>query len=361
VATQIVVRDRSESITGVVIDHEGRPVVDAFVAVSARSRIAAALTRFGDAPSAITEQNGSFRIGRLPKGTYVARAFRKGGGEAIVDGVTTGSQATLQIRRTATIIGNARITGRTRFDLQVEVSDPSAMFTRTERMIGSSGRFVLRDLSAGRYTVFARSDDAMATAIVTVVEGETKTIDLPLAALGTITGRVVDLQSKRPIAAALVRAQLHTYVTADARTDAAGSFTIERAPTGRVGISVESTTHHASVTKPVSLPATNIGDLAVARSPSETTRGQIGIIAKSDPFVDDGPFVIDRVFDASPAAKAGFQVGDEITAIDGHALEDIGRDNAWALLFGPPGSTVTIELARGLRVTLTRTLWRIPE
>ena len=52
--------------------------------------------------------------------------------------------------------------------------------------------------------------------------------------------------------------------------------------------------------------------------------------------------LIARVFDSSPAARAGLKAGDLILAVDGHKLEGLGADAAVALIKGLPGTDVEL-------------------
>jgi carboxyl-terminal processing protease len=49
-----------------------------------------------------------------------------------------------------------------------------------------------------------------------------------------------------------------------------------------------------------------------------------------------------RVFDSSPAARAGLRAGDLIVAVNGRPLEGLAPDAAIALVKGPPGTDVTL-------------------
>jgi carboxyl-terminal processing protease len=52
--------------------------------------------------------------------------------------------------------------------------------------------------------------------------------------------------------------------------------------------------------------------------------------------------VIARVFDGSPASRAGLREGDEIVAVNGRKLAGVSTDAAIALIKGPPGTDVTL-------------------
>jgi carboxyl-terminal processing protease len=56
--------------------------------------------------------------------------------------------------------------------------------------------------------------------------------------------------------------------------------------------------------------------------------------------------LIGRVFDSSPAARAGLQPGEVIVAVNGHRLEGLSADAAIALIKGLPGTDVRIGIER---------------
>ena len=62
-----------------------------------------------------------------------------------------------------------------------------------------------------------------------------------------------------------------------------------------------------------------------------------------------GGLTIAKVFDGSPAARAGITVGDEIVAVNGRSLKGVPAEKAIALIKGPPGTDVKlgVEQKRG--------------
>jgi carboxyl-terminal processing protease len=56
--------------------------------------------------------------------------------------------------------------------------------------------------------------------------------------------------------------------------------------------------------------------------------------------------LIVRVFDSSPALRAGLEAGEEIVAVNGHKLEGLSADAATALIKGPPGTDVVLGIKR---------------
>jgi carboxyl-terminal processing protease len=56
--------------------------------------------------------------------------------------------------------------------------------------------------------------------------------------------------------------------------------------------------------------------------------------------------LIVRVFDSSPALRAGLEAGEEIVAVNGHKLEGLSAGAATALIKGPPGTDVVLGIKR---------------
>jgi carboxyl-terminal processing protease len=70
---------------------------------------------------------------------------------------------------------------------------------------------------------------------------------------------------------------------------------------------------------------------------------------------------IARVFDSSPAARAGLRAGDRIVAVNGRKLAGVSPDAAIAMIKGPPGTDVRLGVEQrraGHRLTRTLTLTR---
>lgn len=65
---------------------------------------------------------------------------------------------------------------------------------------------------------------------------------------------------------------------------------------------------------------------------------------------------ISRVFDASPAQRAGLHVGDTIVAVNGRSLRGVPSTTSTGLIRGAPGTDVHLTVTGGLRHRSTRTL-----
>jgi carboxyl-terminal processing protease len=56
--------------------------------------------------------------------------------------------------------------------------------------------------------------------------------------------------------------------------------------------------------------------------------------------------LIARVFDSSPAARGGLRAGESIVGVNGRSIGGLSADQARALIVGPPGTGVTLSVAR---------------
>jgi carboxyl-terminal processing protease len=61
---------------------------------------------------------------------------------------------------------------------------------------------------------------------------------------------------------------------------------------------------------------------------------------------------VEEVYDDSPAKSGGLKVGDIIVAADGKSLAGKTTDQSTAIIKGPAGSSVTLELKDGRKLTM---------
>jgi C-terminal processing protease CtpA/Prc len=64
------------------------------------------------------------------------------------------------------------------------------------------------------------------------------------------------------------------------------------------------------------------------------------------------PAVVTSVEPGGPAARAGFVVGDIVTAVDGIDVTGRYGGDARMLLEGIPGASITVTVKRGLTATI---------
>jgi len=61
--------------------------------------------------------------------------------------------------------------------------------------------------------------------------------------------------------------------------------------------------------------------------------------------------LIARVFDSSPAMRAGLKAGEVIVAVNGRSLVGLSADAATSLIKGPPGTEVVLGMQRPAKVS----------
>ena len=380
----LVVESQRGVIHGLVTDPSGAPVTDAFVNAERESDSAAA--RAGAAGRALrwtwsrtpvlTNTDGAFTLESLSPGTYTVRAYRKGGGETEVEHVALGTRVTMIIRPTASLDGTVAGPGGAAPDrFTVTVTDEQAGFHRSEGFFMTGGAFAMHDLPAGRFKVHVEAPEGVGDSQAQLDSGQQLTgMRVTLSGRATVTGRIVALDSDKPLAGYYVRVSplegaTRVMMGADLNntkriTGADGRFECDNAPTGRVRILAFPMDWNSAPYGPVFRVATtdggahsDVGDLRAPpnRIKSDQRAGNLGFTLK-DPPADVNPagikWVVALVDPRGPAATSGLQVGDTIVSVDGH---DVTGDDAYlyhSLTRVAPGTRVTLGLSRGASVSI---------
>jgi len=244
---------KSASIRGQVVDAGGGPVTDAFLSATRENDSATEFqksnfrrwSRWGawwDRP-VLSEQDGSFTLEGLTDGTYTVRAYRKGGGEGFVEGVSADSEVTVTITETGTLAGIVvDASGRSPEEFDVMVTDRESGYDRTDNFYRTGGAFSLDELPGGTYEVFVRAGSRSATSTkITLEDGEElRDLELELAVQVSVRGRIVDLDTGEGIAGV----EIIVSSSASDRSglanmtmwlsDADGEFEVKEIPTGEV-------------------------------------------------------------------------------------------------------------------------------
>jgi protocatechuate 3,4-dioxygenase beta subunit len=380
-SVKLVVESQSGQIKGAVVDIDGQPVSDAFVSAARESDAAGAQrtnvqdTRWSwmDKP-VLTGTDGTFTLTKLSPGTYTLRAFRKGGGEAIAEHIEVGATAKLQIKPTGSIEGVATGPGGAPIELSVSMSDPATGFWRSEDYYRTDGRFAIKDLPKGHFRITAESAGITKQVEIDLAEGEHKTgVTIQLEALITLTGRVVDATTQKPVPGVHMSA-----TTADGDggwsfssldevnvSDETGAFTIERAPKGRVLLRGmpkdwrDSDYSMLSLTRTVGDgPKVDLGTVPIIKKrvkPGDPV-GELGVnFAEQPPGTppDKHEYKVSWIDPKGPAAQTDLKVGDVIITIDGTDVAGGASQAGWVLMRAAPGTKLTLGLQRGASVVVT--------
>ena len=374
----VVESPSSGKIRGIVSDAGGNPITDAYVVAARESDAGGSsnieATRWStDANAVLTGLDGSFTISALRSGKYTVRAFRKGGGEGFAEHVAIGGSAKLQIRPTGTIEGTIRVQGNVPAEVFVDVFNTTTRLARAERFFRTDGRYTMQDLPAGHYTVTAHSQQDRAQASVDLADGERKVgVDIDFGGGVSVTGRVMDLATKQPVARVRVTANLgdESYASGESfgdrdmgvLTDEAGRFRIAHVPAGHVKVTAWASRDGgygttAMIREVDAVHDVDVGDLGTVkrRVGNDERKGKLGIVWVEYPEEtpsDQRSFQVAAIDATGPAATTDLRVGDVVIAVDGISALGGNRSSAWWLMDAPPGTPIRFGLARGTSVTV---------
>jgi protocatechuate 3,4-dioxygenase beta subunit len=383
VRTRLVVESQSGVIRGRVVDARGGAITDALVDAELEpesgagpSGVARETLRWvGSRRPIMTDTDGRFAMEKLSPGTYTVRAYRRGGGEALADGVAVGADIVMTIRPTGSIAGRVVSEGAVPEEITIVLADQQTGFSRRERFFRTAGEFALRDLPPGSFAVSVRAFEGTGDAEAVLAEGQNLTgLMVRMAGRATLTGRLVSLDQGKPVPGYQIEVTPHapgrrlTMSFESGReppiTGQDGRFVVEDVPVGRVQVFARppdftEDSRYGFVRRIVDLQAastTDLGDVRVA--PIRVSQGEPGDLGfrltpeAADLEQGEESLTVASVRPDGPAARSGLAVGDVIVSVDGH---DVRGDQLsyWALSNVPPGTTVTFGLARGASVRIT--------
>ncbi|HEY4057725.1 MAG TPA: carboxypeptidase regulatory-like domain-containing protein [Kofleriaceae bacterium] len=382
---KLVVEKPNGTITGTVVDSTGAPVTDAFVSSARESDAkgsngsAVESTRddwWGGGSPELTSTEGAFTLKDLTPGNYTVRAYRKGGGEGVVEHIAVGTTgAKVAIRETGSITGS--VTGTPPDTMTIHLEDGKNGFSRDETFFRTAGAFDVHDLPPGHYKITASGESGHGQTELDLAGNENKTgVVIEMEELLTLTGRIVDIRTKAGVANMRLSASAagagYSFSFGDEDddanlSDATGAFTIKRAPKSKLSIMAISRDF-----KDAKYPwaqafrdATNansstfdIGEIHVAEKsvPDGAIAGDPGLRFKDRPPGANAWEVsleVSFIDPKGPAVASGIKVGDTIVSVDGFDVTGDDKSLAFQLMTGPVGKTETLGLARGATVTLT--------
>lgn len=375
---ELVVERRTARITGRVLDESGAPVTDAFVAAERepeRAGASAARTRMQlrwswNRKPAMTDTDGAFELSDLAPGRYTVRAYRRGGGEALAEGVAAGSTVTLSIPAAGSISGQVRAGAAAPRTFRVVAADPETGFRRAESFYRTGGAWALHDLPAGTFQVTAAAEAGTATETIALAAGqERRGVVIELAGRGVIAGRVVDADTKKPVPGLMTGfvpldgARIGWSEQPERVTDRDGRFRIEDVPAGSVRVLAyafrASDSRYSITSRVTSVEAGETAEVTLealaSRLDDGERSGDLGFDLNEPPPAkrwDDLPLTVASVRASGPAAGSGLEAGDEIVSVDGRDVRG-DRYTYLALSRVPAGTTVRLGLARGDEVAIT--------
>jgi hypothetical protein len=213
----------------------------------------------------------------------------------------------------------------------------------------ASGAFEQKGLRAGRYELRVVLANGGGTLEVMLTEGESRRdLKVLVNTDAEVRGRLVMADGSAAPGGVTVSVDDSGH-DLFGEMDARGNFTVKGLmPGGRVHVSIrDSAQRFVYEEREVSVPGTgapvDLGTMRLLEGDFEkamATRGRFGL----RPTPQGGRVTISEVVPGTPAAAAGLHAGDELLAIAGQSLENLGENALLFLLARPPGETNTLTI-----------------
>ncbi len=384
----LVVESQHGTITGRVVGEGGEPIPDAFVdakrnsdSVTAAKGSGRQRVRWGswNKQPVLTDEDGRFVLENLAEdGIYTVLANRKGGGEAIAEDVSAGSDVELSVTQTGVLAGVVKLTGGgspERF--KISAVDRELGLSSNDSFLRTNGKWRLTNLPAGKFEVLVDSSAGNAKVEVELAEGGEKTdVELVLSPRIELRGRLVDAETGEPVPGLKVSVGADgggiSFGSSNGKagqediSDADGRFVVEDAATGKVRVIIMSPNfgdddygwHWLSRRLATEPTEQDIGTIELIKKRTERGQeaGDLGFKRKdSEPGTEpeDVRNVVAFVRPGGPAEAAGLKVGDEIVKVDGQDVTGFNRYRYSKLTGVLPGRKISLELAGGDKISLT--------
>lgn len=352
-----------QAIAGRVVDPSGTGIDGALVAARRRPG-----RRPGSADSlasaqALSGSDGRFRLADLEPGSYLVSAARTGYAPAQAAGLPGGADVLLKLRPGAALRGRVRdrATGAPVTPFTVTVRRPgSPSSPETVSVVDAAGEYRLDDLEPGRAMVSASAPSHAPSDEVEVTVPDppgVATADFDLRSGARIAGQVLDRRTQAPVPGALVQLEGRAgegdsviALRGEAATGPDGRFELGGLPSRPISIMAQADGHHARVLSGLVPPEGGVlGPILVELTPvepGEDPRVELAGIGVQLTAAGDALRIL-KVVPGGGGAEVGLQVGDEILAVDGRPVPDLGFEGSVHAIRGPEGSTVTLRVRRG--------------
>lgn len=380
---ELIVESRTLGIRGRVVDSTGAPVSDAFVD-TARMSDSATLgptsssqsVRWGwDRKPVLTDQDGNFEIGDLSEGEYVARAYRPGGGEGLLEHVAAGSTGiVLTLVDTGQLAGKVVLaSGGSPDRFEITVVDQAQGLRYGDDFFRTQGSFVIRELPPGNYEITAKAGEGSAATNVVLAAGQSiEDLDIELTSKVTVEGRLVDADTRAPVPGMEIVISARSGGFGFNRgsgkqehvSDADGRFRVENVMVGKMRVIIfprdsdgvyDWNSRDLAVRSEPAVQDIGELDLLRRRTKGDEKKGDLGYkLARLDPDIEpeDQYHEVAVVRPGGPAEDTGLAVGDRIIEVDGRSVDGLDSHRYETLTEAPPGSSIVLGIEGGKQVTI---------
>jgi protocatechuate 3,4-dioxygenase beta subunit len=356
-------------IDGVVLDAQGKPVPDATVnaidatTLSSVDERADALRGAVRRTPVVTDAQGAFTIPDVdPRAKFTVLAQRRGGGQAVADGVVPQRRVVLRMSGLGDVEGTVEsATPITALSVALHRVDGYSALRESFAM--GNGSFTFTRVPPGTYDVVAIARQGRARGRVEVGATRTAKVGLVLEPNRKLHGRFVDVRTGAPLQGVYAvvtdedgevgdlaaKAERLIATRPDGvLSDAEGRFTLHDVParTARLlAFGADFGQGLPDILEFVVIPAgaetTEVIDVPLVRRDDAAIVGDaFGLKLEVPMFCVDTPRIGDVDID-------GLRAGDEIVAIDGHDTTGHRCYLARGLLWTTVGTRVELTLARG--------------
>jgi hypothetical protein len=387
----LTVEARDGVIRGQVVGADRKPVADAWVSaqretldyssfskeqladpeVQAKIKEAYDADEFAAAATrpVLTGADGRFQIARLRRGTYkVVAEGPRGASRGEVGKVKTGTNVTIMLASLGTLRGTVTLASAPVTDFALACYAPSTFEATSRSFKTKDGSYTLERLAPGTYTCTATAKSGSVESKIEVPAGSA-THDFALAPWATLTGKVVDVLTKKPVQSVLVVAtNMVSTQNLDAlmqgrapRSGQDGTFRITEVQAGEGTVNVmppDGSFSQSLGTREFTATAgqtTDVGTIEIIK-PRTGEAGTYGFATT----VENAVLVVSSVRPDGPAAAAGLREGDRITALDGTPVATLGAEIAWRLVSSGSvgvGERVQLTVERGATIELISIKW----
>ncbi len=358
----VKMRERS-SIEGVVVNGKGQPVAGAQVGAIANNhaKYGGCAQAFGD--KVLSDADGRFKVGDLPKGVFGVCAQHLGGAEALAADVpadTKNLQLVLKLPGSvAGVVVNS--SGKPAADCQVmatlrqpeeESDELASMKGRPSRsQSDKQGAFVFQNLKPGVWDLIATGKDnarALSRHVVLESGATISGVRLQLSEGITVTGRLIHAETQAPLPDVNVTPAFGW--ANDSKTDSEGRYQIKNAQPGmKLSINFNPTTKGLlgdtlDAWVPHDATTFDVGTFALSPGDEEqhfmSTRPSAGLRVRNE----GGHAVVTGIFEESAGHSSGVKVRDRVVAINGKGVDHLGKASIDLLLEGAEGESVTVKV-----------------